>query len=95
MEGAAREKFSGATLTEYPFSILMGTLWFMGLRSIAFLLTAITFTPLSWEIYKSLTSGFEASALQVLNPHLFILFLFIFICGYLRRDRWERPVCID
>jgi glycosyltransferase 2 family protein len=52
------EKRSGAILTEYPFSILMGTLLFMGLRSITFLFTVLAFTPLNWEIYKPLMSGF-------------------------------------
>jgi glycosyltransferase 2 family protein len=58
LRGLRRKKTSGATLTEYPFSILMGTLWFMGLRSIAFLFVVMAFTPLSWEIYKPLMSGF-------------------------------------
>jgi glycosyltransferase 2 family protein len=52
------KKPSEATVTEYPLSILMGTLWFMGLRSIAFLFVVLAFTPLSWEIYKPLMSGF-------------------------------------
>ncbi|MGB8697804.1 MAG: hypothetical protein WCD18_00160 [Thermosynechococcaceae cyanobacterium] len=49
---------SGATLTEYPFSILMGTLIFMGLRSITFLFVVLAFTPISWDIYRPLMSGF-------------------------------------
>jgi glycosyltransferase 2 family protein len=53
-----REKTSGATLAEYPLSILMGTLWFMGLRSITFLCVVFAFTPITWEVYKPLMSGF-------------------------------------
>jgi glycosyltransferase 2 family protein len=56
--GLRRKTRSDATLAEYPLSILMGTLWFMGLRSIAFLFVVLAFTPLNWEIYKPLMSGF-------------------------------------
>jgi glycosyltransferase 2 family protein len=56
--GQRGKKKSDATLTQYPFWILMGTLGFMGLRSIAFLLVVLAFTPLNWEIYKPLMSGF-------------------------------------
>jgi glycosyltransferase 2 family protein len=56
--GLRGRKTSEATLTKYPLSILMGTLWFMGLRSIAFLFVVLAFTPLNWEIYKPLMSGF-------------------------------------
>jgi glycosyltransferase 2 family protein len=52
------KKTSGAILTEYPLSILMGTFLFMGLRSITFLFAVLAFTPLNWEIYKPLMSGF-------------------------------------
>jgi glycosyltransferase 2 family protein len=50
---------SGATLSEYPLSILLGTLWFMGLRSITFLCVVVAFIPINWEIYKPLISGFS------------------------------------
>ncbi len=53
-----RGQTSGATLVEYPLSILMGTLWFMGLRSITFLCVVFAFTPIAWEVYKPLMSGF-------------------------------------
>jgi glycosyltransferase 2 family protein len=56
--GLRGKNASDATVTEYPFSILMGTLSFMGLRSIAFLFVVLAFTPLNWEIYKPLMSGF-------------------------------------
>jgi glycosyltransferase 2 family protein len=52
------KKTSGATLAEYPLSILMGTLWFMGLRSITFLCVVFAFTPITWEVYRPLMSGF-------------------------------------
>jgi hypothetical protein len=49
---------AGATLTEYPLSILLGTLWFMGLRSITFLFVVLAFTPIQWAGFKPLMSGF-------------------------------------
>ncbi|WP_404790851.1 hypothetical protein [Altericista sp. CCNU0014] len=56
--GLRGKKTFGTTLSEYPLSILMGTLWFMGLRSITFLFVVFAFTPIDWEIYKPLMSGF-------------------------------------
>ena len=53
-----RTATTGATLTQYPLPILIGTLCFMGLRSLTFLLTVLAFTPIHWEIYKPLMSGF-------------------------------------
>jgi glycosyltransferase 2 family protein len=49
---------SGATLTEYPFFILLGTLCFMGLRSITFLFVVLAFTPIQWDGVQPLMSGF-------------------------------------
>jgi glycosyltransferase 2 family protein len=56
-----REKTSGATLTQYPLLILIGTFCYMGLRSITFLFVVFAFTPIDWEIYKPLMSGFGFS----------------------------------
>jgi glycosyltransferase 2 family protein len=53
-----KKKTSGAALVEYPLSILMGTLWFMALRSITFLFVVFAFIPMNWDIYKPLMSGF-------------------------------------
>lgn len=36
----------------------METLWFVRLRSIAFLFVVLAFTPLCWEIYKPFMSRF-------------------------------------
>jgi glycosyltransferase 2 family protein len=54
------EKTSGATLTQYPLSILIGAFCFMGLRSITFLCVIFAFTPIPWKSYKPfLISGFS------------------------------------
>jgi glycosyltransferase 2 family protein len=53
------EKTSGATLTQYPLLILIGAFCFMGLRSITFICVTFAFTPIAWESYKPLISGFS------------------------------------
>jgi glycosyltransferase 2 family protein len=49
---------AGISLKEYPLSVLLGTLLFMGLRSITFLCVVFAFTSVEWQTFQPLMSNF-------------------------------------
>lgn len=56
-------------IEHYPLRIFLGAVAFMTLRSLAFLLVVLAFTPLSWEILRPLLGGFSfAWLLSLIAP---------------------------
>lgn len=52
------KKGIGISLKEYPLSVLLGTLLFMGLRSITFLCVVCAFTAVEWHTFQPVMSNF-------------------------------------
>jgi glycosyltransferase 2 family protein len=52
------KKGAGISLKKYPLSVLLGTLLFMGLRSITFLCVVFAFTSVDWQTFQPVMSNF-------------------------------------
>jgi glycosyltransferase 2 family protein len=52
------KKGAGISLKKYPLSVLLGTLLFMGLRSITFLCVVFAFTSVEWQTFQPVMSNF-------------------------------------
>ena len=50
---------SDVSLQHYPLRVLFGATVFMGLRGLAFLCVVLAFTPVTWDAFQPLVSGFS------------------------------------
>jgi glycosyltransferase 2 family protein len=56
-------------MEHYPLRVFLGAVAFMTLRSLAFMLVVLAFTPLSWEVLRPLLGGFSfAWLLSLIAP---------------------------
>ena len=53
------KKTSIICMQHYPLRVLIGATLFMVLRGIAFLFVVLAFTPINWEVFQPLVSGFS------------------------------------
>ncbi|MCG9890372.1 MAG: UPF0104 family protein [Thermosynechococcaceae cyanobacterium MS004] len=60
-----KESTAGA-LRHYPASVLIGALVFMALRSATFVCVVLAFTPITWQLFQPLMSGFSFAWLMSL-----------------------------
>ncbi|MCM1981444.1 lysylphosphatidylglycerol synthase transmembrane domain-containing protein [Lyngbya confervoides] len=53
------QKFQAVEMQHYPFHILLGATLFMTMRGLTFLCVVFAFTPVDWDAFRPLVSGFS------------------------------------